>query len=114
MIKNSRQRPIFIRSENDLHDADRRSFANASIDSVPASVANEEWADELVRVLKRATATDPAQRQQSVEDLWIDLAGIRQIAADGEYSTMMRFADRHAAAARFSRLHADRTGTAEL
>ncbi|HQZ97305.1 MAG TPA: serine/threonine protein kinase [Pyrinomonadaceae bacterium] len=67
-----------------------RSFANASIDSVPASVANEEWADELVRVLKRATATDPAQRQQSVEDLWIDLAGIRQIAADGEYSTMMR------------------------
>lgn len=67
-----------------------RAFANASIDSVPESIRSEEWAEELVRVLKRATAADPASRQQSVEELWGDLAGIRQIAADGEYSTMMR------------------------
>ncbi|MFT3745177.1 MAG: serine/threonine protein kinase [Pyrinomonadaceae bacterium] len=67
-----------------------RAFANASIDSLPASVANEAWADDLLRVLKRATAFDPGERHQSIEDLWIDLAGVRQIAADGEYSTVMR------------------------
>lgn len=67
-----------------------RAFANASIDSVPATVANEDWADEFVRVLKRATAFDPALRHQSIEELWIDMTELRRIAADGEYSTVMR------------------------
>ncbi len=67
-----------------------RAFANESIDSLPESVHSEEWADELVRVLKRATAADPRERQQSVEEFWGDLTGVRQIAADGEYVTVMR------------------------
>lgn len=67
-----------------------RSFANACIDSLPDAVSSEEWADELVRVLRRATGSDPSTRHQSVEELWIDLSGVRQIAADGEFSTVMR------------------------
>jgi hypothetical protein len=67
-----------------------RTFANAAIDTLPDAVRGEEWADELLRVLIRATNADPRQRQQTVEELWGDLALIRQIADDGEYSTVMR------------------------
>jgi len=66
-----------------------RAFANETITSVPDGVGHEEWAEDLVRVLKRATDADPRKRHQSVEELWGDLAGIRQIAADGEFSTIM-------------------------
>ncbi len=65
-----------------------RAFANASIDSVPHSIRSEKWAEDLVLVLKRATSGDPQLRQQSVEELWGDLAAIRDAAADGEYSSI--------------------------
>ncbi len=69
-----------------------RSFANTCIESVPENIQNEEWSDDLCRVLKRATNAEPRERHQSVEDFWGDLAGLRQVSADGEYSTMMRSA----------------------
>ncbi len=67
-----------------------RSFANAAIDSLPEASRNEEWAEELLRVVKRATADTPAERHQTVEEFWSDLAGVRDISADGEYSTFVR------------------------
>ena len=67
-----------------------RSFANAVIDSLPEAAREEEWADELLRIVKRATAEIPAERHQTVEEFWGDLAGVRDIAADGEYSTFVR------------------------
>lgn len=67
-----------------------RQFANEPITSIPEQVHDEDWADELVRVLRRATDEDPSQRYQSVEELWSDLAAVRQIAADGELSTLVR------------------------
>jgi len=67
-----------------------RSFANAAIDSLPEAARNEEWAGELLRVVKRATSDVPSERHQTVEELWGDLAGVRDIAADGEYSTFVR------------------------
>jgi len=64
-----------------------RSFANAAIDSLPESARREDWAEELLRVVKRATSESPAERHQTVEEFWNDLAGVRDIPADGEYST---------------------------
>ena len=67
-----------------------RAFVNEEITEIPESIRTEEWSEELVRVLKRATSRDPGQRHQSVEEFWADLATIRQVAADGEFSTVMR------------------------
>lgn len=66
-----------------------RAYANESITAVPESVRDEEWADELVRVLQKATANDSRERHQSVEEFWSDLAAIRQIASDGEFATVI-------------------------
>ncbi|MBK7393270.1 MAG: protein kinase [Chloracidobacterium sp.] len=67
-----------------------RAYAHEPITGLPELVRSEEWADELLRVLGKATAADPRERHQSVDELWADLAVVRQIAADGEYSTMLR------------------------
>ncbi|MGH9949540.1 MAG: serine/threonine protein kinase, partial [Pyrinomonadaceae bacterium] len=67
-----------------------RHFANHPIDDLPITSQDEEWADELKRVLRRATLSDPAERHQTVEQLWADLEGVRRIAADGEIETQVR------------------------
>jgi len=67
-----------------------RSFAHEMITALPASVAGEEWADDLLRVIRKATNSDPRNRQQSVEEFWADLAVVRQIDADGEFSTVQK------------------------
>lgn len=68
-----------------------RAYTNRPIDDLPAAFRYEEWADDLIRVLKRATQSDPSMRPQTVEDLWIDLNIVRRIAADGdETSTVIR------------------------
>ena len=69
-----------------------RGFVNASIDSVPEAFQGEDWALDLVRVLGRATLADPSARHQSVDEFWGDLAAVRQFAADGEFSTVLRSA----------------------
>lgn len=65
-----------------------RAYANSQIADLPEKVRGEEWAGDLLRVLQRATLSDPAGRHQTVEEFWADLAAVRQIAADGEYSTV--------------------------
>ena len=68
-----------------------RAYSNRPIDDLPADFRYEEWADDLIRVLKRATQSDPNRRPQTVEDLWRDLNIVRQITADGdETSTVIR------------------------
>jgi serine/threonine protein kinase len=67
-----------------------RYYANQPITDLPVTSRDEEWADELKRVLSRATASNPEERHQSVEELWEDLEDIRRIAADGETSTKIR------------------------
>ena len=66
-----------------------RLYANETISDIPESVRDEEWSEDLVRILKRATNGDPRERHQTVEEFWADLAGIREIAADGEFSTVI-------------------------
>lgn len=58
-----------------------RSFANETITDVPAQFRDESWCEDLTRILKRATDDDPRERHQSVEELWSDLASVREIAA---------------------------------
>ncbi|MFN2501852.1 MAG: protein kinase [Pyrinomonadaceae bacterium] len=67
-----------------------RAFANESITKIPDAVRDEEWADELCRVLLKATDRDPGQRQHSVEEFWADLAAVRRLVADGEVGTVFR------------------------
>lgn len=69
-----------------------RAYANETITDIPESIKGEEWGEDLIRVLKRATDGDSRERHQTVEEFWADLAGIRQIAADGEFSTVMKSA----------------------
>ncbi|MFZ1699606.1 MAG: protein kinase [Pyrinomonadaceae bacterium] len=67
-----------------------RAFANEPISSLPDHVNGEDWAEDLVRVLRRSTADDPAARHQTVQEFWQDLSALRQIAADGEFVTQIR------------------------
>ncbi len=66
-----------------------RAFAHEAITALPARVENEEWAGDLLRVLRRATNADPRGRHQNVEEFWADLAAVRQIDADGEFTTVL-------------------------
>lgn len=67
-----------------------RSFSNRPIDDLPPAFRYEEWADDLIRVLKRATQSEPGNRPQSVDDFWGDLDVVRRISADEEVSTVIK------------------------
>ncbi|HVF47093.1 MAG TPA: serine/threonine protein kinase [Pyrinomonadaceae bacterium] len=58
-----------------------RDYANAPITNLPATIRSKEWAPEFLRVLEKATQDDARLRQQSVEEFWEDLSGIRRIAS---------------------------------
>lgn len=71
------------------HEAPR-FYANQQITDLPISVRDIEWAPELVRVLKKATAGEPSLRHQSVDEFWTDLEAVRKIAAEAETVTHVR------------------------
>jgi serine/threonine protein kinase len=66
-----------------------RAFTNEEISELPDQCREQEWCSELSRVLKRATARNAGERHQSVEEFWADLAGVRQIAEDGDMETLI-------------------------
>ncbi len=55
-----------------------RSYTNKALAGLPESLRDEEWADDLDRVLRRATLQDPRERPQSVEEFWSDLEPVRR------------------------------------
>ena len=67
-----------------------RAYANSPIADLPPEFRDEEWSDDLLRVLRQATQDDPAKRHQCVEDLWNDLGLVRQYVEEGEVSTVVR------------------------
>lgn len=67
-----------------------RAFVNEPIDELPAVFRDDDWAVEFARVVRRATAIAAGERHQSVEEFWADLAGVREIAADGDLATVIR------------------------
>ncbi|MBK9156226.1 MAG: protein kinase [Chloracidobacterium sp.] len=67
-----------------------RYCANQTITELPISARGEPWADDLKRVLARATSREPAHRHQTVEEFWQDLIAIRRFAEQGETPTVVR------------------------
>ena len=67
-----------------------RYYANKPIEALPAAYRDEPWADELLLVLNKATQTDPLARQQSVDEFWSDLFGVREIVGEAEHETLIR------------------------
>ncbi len=67
-----------------------RFYANSPVTDLPITVRSEDWADELKRVLIRATQDDPAERPQSIDEFWKDLAELRRMIADAETATNVR------------------------
>jgi serine/threonine protein kinase len=67
-----------------------RYYANKPIEALPSACRDKPWADELLRVLKKATRTDASMRQQSVDEFWNDLGSVREIVGDIEPETVVR------------------------
>src|SRR6185503_13713921 len=51
-----------------------RRFAQHSIKDMPAAVSDQYWAASVLRVLQKATQTQPSARYQTVQAFWDDLA----------------------------------------
>ncbi len=66
-----------------------RSFANEQISGLPDACMHEEWAEPLLSVFQKATAEDPLDRHQTVDEFWTDLLPVREIAGDVETSTVL-------------------------
>ena len=50
-----------------------RRFSQKPITQLPQDFAAEQWAGYVLRVLERATQTNPAKRYQSVEEFWREI-----------------------------------------
>jgi serine/threonine protein kinase len=64
-----------------------RRFSNAPISDLPDSVRHKSWANEFLKVLKKATQSNPAERQQTVNDFWKDLGQVKLFAESEEGET---------------------------
>jgi len=51
-------------------------FARLPVTSLPPGIAEKPWAGELLKVLRRATATEVDERYQSVVEFWNELANL--------------------------------------
>src|SRR5918997_2813915 len=51
-----------------------RRFSQKPITELPAHMASEPWASFVVRVLRKATETDPRKRYQTVGEFWSELS----------------------------------------
>ncbi|HKP69620.1 MAG TPA: serine/threonine protein kinase [Pyrinomonadaceae bacterium] len=67
-----------------------RPYVNQPITDLPLTWRDKEWSEDLLRVLKRATASTPSERQQTVDDFWHELEPVRKIAYDMETLTSVR------------------------
>jgi len=67
-----------------------RAFTNEALTSLPDSIAAQRWADDLLRVLQKATHHDPRERHLSVDEFWNDLGVVREIVETGETGTLVR------------------------
>ena len=65
-------------------------YANKPIEALPVACRDEPWADELLRVLNRATQNDPLARQQTVDEFWSDLFTVREMVGVSEHETLVR------------------------
>jgi serine/threonine protein kinase len=50
-----------------------RRFSRRPVTTLPAPFASEPWAEPVLRVLERATSTNPEKRYQTVEEFWREM-----------------------------------------
>src|SRR5687767_3604458 len=67
-----------------------RPFANKQIEELPLTWRDKEWSADLLRVLKRATSSDPSARHQTIDEFWHELEPVRKIAYDMDTATSVR------------------------
>jgi len=67
-----------------------RAYANCPIETLPGEFRDEDWSDDLLSVLRRATQDEPSDRYSSVEEFWNGLGVVRQIVEEGEITTVIR------------------------
>jgi len=66
-----------------------RFFANQPVTELPFDMRRKPWANDLLRILRKATQTNPKDRHQTVFEFWQDLSKIKLLAEaeDGEMPT---------------------------
>jgi hypothetical protein len=67
-----------------------RQFARVPITEIPAELLGEAWGNELLRVLRKATATRVADRYKSVQEFWDDFARLPLAGESDEEATIVR------------------------
>ena len=68
-----------------------RFYANQPVTDLPMTSCGKEWADELKRVLNKATSNDPLMRHQNVDEFWSDLEAVRRTAAEADPTGKLQF-----------------------
>ena len=71
-----------------------RFFANQPITELPFALRQEVWANDLIKVLNKATQSDARRRQQTVVEFWQDLSGIKGFAEAENGAPQREFPER--------------------
>lgn len=61
-----------------------RFFTNQPVSELPFEMRQESWANDLLRVLQKATQPNPKNRHQTVLEFWQDLLPIKLLAESEE------------------------------
>ncbi len=69
-----------------------RQYARQPITELPAELARQSWSTALLRVLRRATASRVAERYQTIQEFWEELAevGKERVAEEDSEATVVR------------------------
>jgi serine/threonine protein kinase len=54
-----------------------RQFARQPITELPAALSGQDWSDELLSILRKATSARVANRYDSIQEFWQDFAELR-------------------------------------
>ncbi|CAN5579508.1 hypothetical protein BH18ACI1_BH18ACI1_04530 [soil metagenome] len=71
-----------------------RFFTNQPITELPFGMRQTAWANELVKVLSKATQNNPKERHQSVTEFWQDLSVIKLLADAEDSETVRQISER--------------------
>jgi serine/threonine protein kinase len=68
-----------------------RYFANEPITELPVSVREKKWASDVLRILKKATQDEPADRYQDIDEFWIDFGKLSQYVDGSEPASLRKY-----------------------
>lgn len=54
-----------------------RQFANAPISALPPQISGQNWAKDILRILEKATQTNPEARFPSVKEFWREICAVK-------------------------------------